>query len=90
MRVAHLPFSVLAKVFGVITPFVTIEGDLKKRHREDFRGLGIWAIEFAAEPHGHAVDEEGVEQNIADADEQNGVESAPGEDAREGRRSGNG
>ena len=84
MRVAHLPFAFLAKVFGVITPFVTIEGDLKKRHGEDFCGLGIRAIEFAAEPHGHAVDEKGVEQNIADTDEKNGIESAPRKDSREG------
>ena len=90
MRVAHLPFAFLAKVFGVITPFVTIEGDLKKRHGEDFCGLGIRAIEFAAESHGHAVDEKGVEQNIAHADEQNGVESAPGEDSREWRCCSNG
>jgi hypothetical protein len=33
MGVAHLPFAILAKVFGVITPLVTVEGDLEKRDR---------------------------------------------------------
>ena len=64
-------------------PHITIEGDLEKRHGEDFRGFGVGAIEFAAEPHGHAVDEKGVKENIAHTDEQNGIESAPGEDSRE-------
>jgi len=50
-------------------PDIAVEGDLEQRHGEDFRGLGVGTVEFAAEPHGHAVDEEGVEQNIADADE---------------------
>ena len=50
-------------------PHIAVESNLKKRHGEDFGGLGIGAIEFTAEPHCHAVDEEGVEQNIADADE---------------------
>ncbi len=65
-------------------PHIAVESNLKKRHGEDFGGLGIGAIEFAAEPHGHAVDEKGVKENIAHADEQNGVEAAPGEDSREG------
>ena len=66
-------------------PHISVEGDLEKRHGEDFRGLGIGAVEFAAEAHGHAVYEESVEENIAHADEHNGVESAPGEDPSEGR-----
>ena len=65
-------------------PHITIEGNLEKRHGEDFGGLGIRAVEFTAESHGHAVDEKGVEQNIADTDEKNSVESAPGEDSRDG------
>ncbi len=65
-------------------PHIAVEGDLEKRHGEDFRGFGVRAIEFAAEAHGHAVDEESVEENIAHADEQDGVEPAPGEDSREG------
>ena len=66
-------------------PHISVEGDLEKRHGKDFRGLGVRAVEFAAKPHGYAVDEESVKENIAHADEQDGVESAPGEDSREGR-----
>jgi len=66
-------------------PYIAVKGDLEKRHGEDFCGLGIRAVEFAAEPHGHAVDEESVEENIAHTDEQDGIEPAPGEDSREGR-----
>ena len=85
VRVAHPPFPIFSEFLRMAVPHIAVESDLKQRHGEDFRGFGIGAIEFAAEPHGHAVDEEGVEENIAYADEQNGVESAPGEDSREGR-----
>ena len=75
-------------------PHITVEGDLEKRHGKDFRGFGIGAVEFAAEPHGHAVDEEGVEKNITHTGQQNDIETYPGSDAggRQGswRRGGRG
>ena len=69
VRFAHLPFAIFTQVLRMAVPHIAVEGDLEKRHGKDFRGFGIRAVEFAAEPHGHAVDEESVEENIADADE---------------------
>jgi hypothetical protein len=67
MGVAHLPFAILAKVFGVIAPLVTIERDFQERDWQNLRGAGIRAIHLAAKPHRDAIDQKGVEENIPDA-----------------------
>jgi hypothetical protein len=61
-------------------PHISIEGDFEERDWEDFAGLGVRAVHLAAEAHGDAIDEKSVKENIADADEENGAEAAPGED----------
>lgn len=67
MGVAHLPFAILSKVFGVIAPLVTIEGDLKKRDWQHLCWSSIRAIDLAAEADCDAIDQKGVEENIPDA-----------------------
>ena len=61
-------------------PDIAVKGDLEQRHGEDFGGLGVGAVEFLAEAHGDAVDQESMEKHIADAGDQDGREAAPGED----------
>ena len=78
------PFTIFTEFLRMAVPYITVEGDLEEGHGEDFCGFGVRAIELTAESHGDAVDEKSVEEHIADADEQDSVESAPGEDASAG------
>ena len=75
------PFPIFAEFLRMAVPYIAVEGDLEEGHGEDLGGLGVGAVELAAESHGDAVDEKSVEEHIADADEENGAEAAPGEDA---------
>ena len=79
--IAGPPISIrLAKVLRMAVPDIAVEGNFEKRDGEDFGGLGVGAVEFLAEAHGDAVDQEGMEKNIPHAGDQDGREAAPGED----------